>query len=323
MTLIVLTLMIFTVTLALSVSAFYFLVEAPAEKRRLRARLAAIQQSTPEALSGEAQLLRRDVLSQIPALNRFFLRIPLMSRLRILMQQGALAITPAMLLLISLLLGLILLTIGLAAGAPAVFVVLMTMGAAAVPFVIIAYKRQRRFSRFEEVFPDAIDLLSRAVRAGHAFTVGLDLIGRELQDPVASEFRVTYEQHNLGMPLADALRNLTVRMPLPDVHFFVSALQIHRESGGNLAEILDDLSYLIRERFKILRQAQVYTAQGRATLYILTALPPVTACVLYLLNPGYIGRLFSDPLGQKALAAAVVLQVLGYLVIRRIIRIRV
>jgi tight adherence protein B len=202
--------------------------------------------------------------------------------------------------------------------------------------MVVAFKRARRFSRFEELFPDGIDLLARAVRAGHAFTTGLELIARELPEPVATEFRITYEQQNFGMPLREALHNLTVRMPLSDVNFFVSALQVQRESGGNLAEILDNLAFVIRERFKILRQVKVFTAQGRMTLYLLTGLGPAAAVLMLLVNPEYIGRFFVEPqpkysiyflgpvpLGTLMIAAALILQFFGYLVIRKIIRIRV
>jgi tight adherence protein B len=140
---------------------------------------------------------------------------------------------------------------------------------------------------------------------------------------VAGEFRVTYEQQNLGMPLREALERLAARVPIADVRFFVSALQIQRESGGNLAEILDKLSYVVRERFKILRQVQVFTAEARMSLYILTAVPPITGILMYLVNPDYIGTLFRDEMGQKMLATAIVLQVVGFFVMKQIARLKV
>ena len=174
------------------------------------------------------------------------------------------------------------------------------------------------------------------MRAGHAFTTALELIAQELPEPVAGEFRITYEQQNFGMPLREALHNFTVRVPLSDVSFFVSALQVQRESGGNLAEILDNLAFVIRERFKILRQVKVFTAQGRMTLYLLTGLGPGAAALMLLVNPEYIGRFFKDPqpkvgifllgqvpLGSVMIGFAILLQIVGYLVIRKIIKIRV
>ena len=185
--------------------------------------------------------------------------------------------------------------------------------AAAIPFVIIAIKRQRRFFRIEEQFPDAIDLLGRAVRAGHAFTTGLDLIAKEMPSPVSDEFQRVYEQQNLGLPLRDAFENMMRRVPLIDIRIFVTALMIQRESGGNLAEILDNLATIIRERFKLMRQIRVFTAQGRMSLYVLVAVPPLMGMMLYFLRREYIMRLFTDPLGNKFLIAGIVLQVIGLL----------
>jgi tight adherence protein B len=323
MTALLLTGMIFVITLGLTLSGMYFLVEAPAARRRVRQRLAAIQQSTSRGDSEEMGILREEVMSQVPALDRLLLHIPIFNKLQVTIQQAAMQTTAATLLLIALAVAFLVFLIGFLFGLPLILLVVVVALAAMVPFMVVSFKRYRRFSKFEEMFPDAIELLARAVRAGHAFTTGLELIAREMPEPVAGEFRATYEQQNFGLPLRDALQNLQVRVPLPDVAFFISALQIQRESGGNLAEILDNLSFVIRERFKILRQVKVYTAQGRMTLYILTGLPPATAFLLYLANPKYMGILFTDPLGHKAIAVAVVLQVIGFFIIKKVIRIRV
>jgi len=189
-----------------------------------------------------------------------------------------------------------------------------------IPFLVIAVKRQKRFLKFEEIFPDAIDLLGRAVRAGHAFTTGLDLIAKEMPSPVSDEFNRTYTEQNLGLPLRDALENLMRRVPLPDVRIFVTALMIQRDSGGNLAEILDNLSHVIRERFKLMRQVRVYTAQGRLSLYMLLAIPPFMGIAMYFLNRKYITLLFTDPLGLRFLTVGIILQVIGYFVLRKVIQ---
>ena len=323
MALYALTIMTFVVTLALMISGIYFLLEAPASRKRMRSRLAAIQQSSFETSTEEMGLLRDDVLSQIPTLNRILLRIPLLTRLQVFIQQAAMEVTAGMLLLISLASALFVFMVVLIADVATPLMVVAVALAGAAPFLVVSFKRSRRFAKFEELFPDSIDLLARAVRAGHAFTTGLELIASEMPEPIAGEFRITYEQQNFGMPLREALQNLAVRMPLSDVNFFISALQIQRESGGNLAEVLDNLSTVIRERFKILRQVKVFTAQGRMTLYLLVGLAPVTVLLLFLVNPKYISVLFTDPLGKQFLAAGVALEVLGYLVIRKIIRIKV
>ncbi len=317
-----LALLIFVVTMALVISGFYFLVEAPAAKRRMRARIEAVKKdlATTETGGLETGLLRAEVLSNIPAVHRFLLNIPGTRRLQLFIQQSAVEITPAMLLILSLLVAWFVFLSALVLNVPLLFALVLGVLAAAVPFLVIAVIRQRRFLKFEELFPDAIDLLSRAVRAGHAFTTGLDLIAKEMPSPLSDEFQRTYEQQNLGLPLRDAFENLMRRMPLADVRIFVTALVIQRESGGNLAEILDNLSHVIRERFKLMRQIRVYTAQGRLTLYLLVAVPPLMGLMIYFMNREYIMRLFTDPMGIRLLVGGVVLQVLGYFSIRKIIQ---
>ncbi len=336
MALYALTAMIFLVTLGLTISGVYFLVAAPASRKKMQTRLAAIEQASFDAPAEELGLLRAEVLSQIPWVNRVLLQIPQVARVHVFIQQAGMQITAGFLLLICVAFGLIAFLIGFVFNLANILVVVVVAAACATPLTVVSFKRGRRFSKFEELFPDAIDLLARAVRAGHAFTTALELIGRELPEPVAGEFRITYEQQNFGMPLREALHNLTVRVPLSDVTFFVSALHVQHESGGNLAEILDNLAFVIRERFKILRQVKVHTAQGRMTLYLLTGLGPAAALLMLLVNPEYIGRFFSEPqpkvslfllgelpLGSVMIAVAIMLQILGYLVIRKIIRIRV
>src|SRR5215468_3514441 len=168
-----------------------------------------------------------------------------------------------------------------------------------------------------------MDTLARAVRAGHAFTTALELIASEVSEPVAGEFRQLYEEQKFGLPVRDALMNLTQRVPLVDVKFFVTAVMLQRETGGNLAEILDNLSYVIRERFKIMRQVRVHTAQGRLTMLLLMGLPPTIVVTMQVLNPSFIHPLFADPIGHVLIVAGIVLQTVGYFVIRKVIQIQV
>ena len=190
-------------------------------------------------------------------------------------------------------------------------------------YAYASHWRGKRFQKFEEKFPEAIDTLARAVRAGHAFTTALEMIANEVAEPVAGEFRQLYEEQKFGLPVRDALLNLAERIPLVDVKFFVTAVMLQRETGGNLAEILDNLSYVIRERFKILRQVRVHTAQGRLTMVLLMALPPGVVVMMLLLNPGFIRPLFTDPIGHALIVGGITLQTIGYFFIRRIIRIQV
>ncbi len=318
MTLTIVVVLVFFVTLALVVSGLYFFVEAPAARRRLSERFDVVREA---AIDGDAaELLLSETMSGIPFFNRMLLQVPIATKLNLFLRQAGVNTSVGMLLTISILSAWIVLLAGLLLNFGILLTLILAMACSSIPFAVVGGKRARRFAKFEEMFPDAIDLLARAVRAGHAFTTGLDLISKEMPSPLSDEFRRTYEQQNLGMPLRDALQNLSRRMPLADVRIFVTALMIQRDSGGNLAEILDNLSTVIRERFKLLRQIKVYTAQARFTLFILLAMPPVTGILLYAMDASYIMRLFTDPMGHQMLAAAVVMQTLGYLVIRKIIQ---
>ncbi len=192
-----------------------------------------------------------------------------------------------------------------------------------VPFLVLHLKRAKRFRRFEEQFPEALDLIARALRAGHAFVTGLKMVADELDDPVGPEFRKTFDEQNFGLPIKDSLANLTERVPLIDCRFFATAVMIQRDTGGNLAEILENLAHVVRERFKILRQVRVYTAHGRLTGYVLLALPGTLAVALSFINPEHMNLLFRERMGQMLLLAAIGMQVIGYLWIRQVVKIEV
>jgi tight adherence protein B len=192
-----------------------------------------------------------------------------------------------------------------------------------VPAGVVAFKRNKRLKAFESQFADSLDLLGRAVRAGHAFTTGLEMISKEAPEPVAGEFRKTFEEQNFGLPLRESLLNLAERVPLVDVRFFVTALLIQKETGGNLAEILDNLARLIRDRFRIYREVGVKTAQGRLTAMILVALPFAVVVMLEILNPSYIGILFHDPVGPMILGGAAIMQIVGSMILWKIVHIEV
>jgi tight adherence protein B len=193
----------------------------------------------------------------------------------------------------------------------------------AIPFVFLRVKRTRRLRNFEENFPEALDLISRALKAGHAFATGLKMVADEMDEPIGPEFRKTFDEQNFGLPLKDALANLTVRIPLLDVRFFSTAVLIQRETGGNLSEILENLAHVVRERFKILRQVRVFTAHGRMTGYVLLALPVFLAIALSFINPEHMQLLFRERMGHIMLAATVVMQVIGYFWIRQVVKIEV
>jgi tight adherence protein B len=193
----------------------------------------------------------------------------------------------------------------------------------ALPFIVLRQKRAARLRKFEEQFPEALDLIARSLKAGHAFASGLKMVGDELGEPVGPEFRKTFDEQNFGLPLKDALNNLTDRIPLLDVRFFGTAVMIQRDTGGNLAEILENLAHVVRERFKILRQVRVYTAHGRFTGYVLLGLPVFLGIALTFINPEHMDLLFKERMGQMMLAGACVMQIIGYIWIRQVIKIEV
>jgi tight adherence protein B len=191
------------------------------------------------------------------------------------------------------------------------------------PLVYLKRKRTSRLRKFEEIFPESLEFVARSMRAGHAFSVSLEMIHREFQEPLAGEFRRAFDEHNLGLPLDTALEKLAHRVPLLDVHFFVSAVLLQKRTGGNLAEILDKLAYVIRERFKLRGKIRAISAHGRMTGIALTCIPIGVAALMLLTNPDYVKFFVLDETGQMMMAAAIGFQVLGYLVIRKIVQIEV
>jgi tight adherence protein B len=192
-----------------------------------------------------------------------------------------------------------------------------------LPTAWLMRKRSVRRRRFEEMFPEALDLLSRAIRAGHAFQTAMGMVADELGDPVGPEFRKTFDQQNFGLPLRDAMNAMAERVGTMDVKFFVTAVLIQRETGGNLSEILDNLAHVVRERFKVLRQVRVHTAHGRFTGWVLLALPAALAVALSFISPDQMKLLTQESMGQTMLIVAVVLQTIGFLWIKRVVKIEV
>lgn len=189
----------------------------------------------------------------------------------------------------------------------------------ALPYLAVRRARTKRVRQFEEQFPEAIDLVARALRAGHALPTGLGMVADELKAPVGTEFRILYDEQNFGLTLPDAMRNFARRVPVLDARFFVTAVLTQRETGGNLAEVLDNLGSVIRDRFKVKRQVRVLSAHGRITGWVLAALPPCLAVATFVINPRHLATLTNDPLGQQMIVAAIVLQVLGTLIIRKLV----
>jgi len=318
-----LALMVFIVVGGFAFGILWLVNQRSAQARLIKERLAGERKGSERAPEDELALLRDEQLSEIPAIDMLLRRSSRVSELQKMLAQGGWELRAGNFLGVS----------ALAAVAAAIIAYVLSrridvtwiavLIGAVLPYAYASVRRNKRFEKFEELFPEAIDTLARAVRAGHAFTTALEMITAEVAEPVAGEFRQLFEEQKFGMPVRDALMNLTDRVPLVDVKFFVTAVMLQRETGGNLAEILDNLSYVIRERFKIQRQVRVYTAQGRLTMALLMGMPPIIVVVMLAINPGFIHPLFADPMGHMLLGAGICLQTVGYFVIRKIIRIRV
>lgn len=206
---------------------------------------------------------------------------------------------------------------------PSYLALLVGLAAASSPVIYVLVVRKSRLKRFEALFPDTLEFIGRSMRAGHAFSVSLEMIHREFQEPVASEFRRTFEEHNLGLPIEVALQKLGQRVPSLDVHFFVSAVLLQKRTGGNLAEILDKLAYVIRERFKLRGRIRAVSAHGKMTATALSAIPVCVAILMFYTNPDYVNFFFTDDVGQIMLGGAVVLQLIGYGIMQKIVNIEV
>jgi tight adherence protein B len=200
-------------------------------------------------------------------------------------------------------------------------VITLGVAAALVPMIYVRFKRTKRLEAFEDQFPEAIDLIARALRAGHALTTGLGMVAEEIPKPVGEEFRRLYDEQNFGMSLPEAMRAMARRVPVLDARFFVTAVLTQREAGGNLSEVLDNLASVMRERFKLKRQVRVASAHGRISAWILSLMPPVLAAILFTLSPNFMSVLWTDPWGLQLLMAAGALQVIGALIIARMVRV--
>lgn len=317
-------LLVVFITIAVAALAFGAAYEEKnARARRLRERLAGLEAAAKRNPSEEIDLLRDELMSEIPALNRLLTRWSRAGSLQQRLSQAGLNVRAGKFLLTVACTAAAAMVLGLTFGNSWLLGILAGGLGAVVPFGYVAFRRTRRFRRFEQMFPEAIELLVRATRAGHPFTSALELIANELGEPIAGEFRKVFEEQKYGLPVRDALLNMTVRMPLLDVKFFVTSVMLQRETGGNLAEILEKLAYVIRERFKIRRQVRVYTAQGRLTMGLLMILPPGVVFLISLIDPDLIKLLFVDPLGHAMIAVAVIMQSIGYVLLRKIINIEV
>jgi len=275
--------------------------------------------SDPGGLSEVAQMLARDKEGKSPIdvlLARWF-------NLSLLFEQAQVKMTVATFLRICVALGVGSATLCGVAGLNLMIAPVVGVMFAGLPFFWLLFKRKRRLAKFAAQLPEALELVARALRAGHSLAAGFHLVAQESSDPIAGEFGRVFEEQNLGIPFEEALQSLSERVPNLDLKFFVTAVILQRQTGGDLAEILDKIGHLVRERFKIWGQVQALTGEGRLSGIVLLALPPLLFVTVYRMNPDYIQLLFTDDLGKKMLIAGVVSQLFGAIVIRKIVNIRV
>ena len=304
--------------------AFWLFFGSTTNQEVIRDRMDAVRKAEKRGETAlDLDLVRDEMMSSVPLLNRLMMKSVWTARLQSFVTQAGMDTKVGKIILFS---GVS----GLSAYLIATFFLgqfsagfLAALAGAAIPIAVVAFRRNRRLKQFEQRFPEALDLLGRAVRAGHAFTAGLEMVSKDSPEPVAGEFRTTFEEQNFGLPLRDALANMTARVPLVDVRFFVTALMIQKDTGGNLAELLDELARVIRERFRIHREVQIKTAQGRLTAVILIALPVAMLLFMRVANPGYVNVLFEDPLGIRLLIGAAVMQTIGGAILWKIVQVEV
>ena len=312
----------FGLCLAIILGAYWAFVVIPEDKsaRRLRKRLRA--EFVPQTTSAEGLTRRTAPLSGLKGFDSLLGRCGrLIDPIGRTVEQSGLSIT----------IGLVVLASVFAASLAFVAVRILTgfswaaavaaFASGAVPYLLVRYAAVRRTHLFEDQFPQAMDLIASALRAGHAFTSGLSMVSDEVADPMGAEFRLLFDQQNFGMPLPEALKAFARRVPLLDARFFITAVLTQREAGGNLAEVLDNLSNLIRERSRVKRQVRVTSAHGRITGWVLSMMPPALFFIMMMVAPEHMNTFVSDPLGMRLIIVALILQVIGTLAIRRIVNV--
>jgi tight adherence protein B len=293
------------------------------KKQAISALNTALGEERKQKVTPILDFRKRELFSSVPLLNKLLARVDLVPRLQKTLNQAELKWTPGSLLLMST----------ACFAAPAYLIDLRTSSVIMsllvgsvlgfIPMGIVMFKRGKRFGKFEQGLPDALDLMTSALRVGHSFSAALGLVTRECADPIGSEFRICFEEQNFGVDQRTALENLTARIPLQDLKIVVTAILIQRESGGNLAEVLDKTAHVIRQRFRLKKQVMVHTAQGRLTGWILTILPVALGIALYIINPDTMSLLWKREIGVKLLYAAGAMLVVGTLIIQKIVRMEV
>lgn len=312
----------FILVLGIVLGTYWVFIERP-ERAAESALLKRMRAARAEGKSIYVGVQSEEMLlSSVPALNRLLSsRVAITVPVQRLVEQSGVKTTVGVVLLSSATCCVLVVLLGQILAGSTALGLLLGLIAGSIPTLFLRWRRSKRLARFEELFPEALDLMTRAMRAGHTFITALGMVADELPQPIAGEFKLLHDRQNFGLPIAEALRDFAERVPVLAARFFATAILTQRESGGNLSEVLENLATVIRDRFTVMRQVRTKSAHGRMTGWILSGLPPVTALVLGLINPGHMRSLIEDPLGVRMVVVAIVLQVIGVLIIRKIIRI--
>jgi tight adherence protein B len=297
--------------------------KSDAKRRLLDERLAEAIRTSAHSNDAEVQLARQELLSEIPWVNRSLIKFEITTQIKRMIDQADLQVTVMRLVLFSLTAG----ALGFLA-ASMITVSLPLKGlfaliAGAIPFLHVMSKRRKRLKKFLQLLPDALDLMARGLSAGHAFTEALQMVSTEMPEPISSEFRKTYDEQNLGLSLKLALDNLVQRVPLLDLRMCVTAIMIQRETGGNLSELLEKVAYTIRERFRIMEDLKTLTLSSRWSAWLLCGLPIFLAIYMSAMNPTYMEVMWRDPRGHNLLFVAAAMQILGMLMVQKIMKIKI
>jgi tight adherence protein B len=313
----------FLVILVVTFFVVLFVTKPTKKEVDLGQRLAGFDRGSTASQVIDPDILKREVYSDLPLVNAILRRIRPAAYIDTLIKQASCNWTVGQMLLGTVVIFGVAAALGAAWLHNTTFGLVLGAAASTGPYFYLVVKRKARLHRFEAILPDAIDLMGRALRAGHAVTAAIEMVGREIPDPVGAEFRRVFEEQNFGLPIREALMNLAKRVPVPDLRFLVTAMLVQKETGGNLAEVLDKTGVVIRERSRLLGQLRIYTAQGRMTGWILGMLPFIIFALMNLVNSGYARIMFDDPAGRKALWLGLGLMAVGTWMIRKIVDIKV
>ncbi|MBK9313950.1 MAG: type II secretion system F family protein [Acidobacteria bacterium] len=301
--------------------AIYFFVSRDTDeyRRRIDERMKQLVQERGGASQREMQLLKDELLSTVPVFHRTLIKFEIFTQLQNVLRQADMTISVYRFVIYSMVSGFVVGLITFFFSRSLVAMLIITIVVMFAPLMYVRHRRRRRFHSFLEQLPDALELMVRSLQAGHSFSSALQMVATEMPDPIAREFGKTYEEQNLGLNIKSALENLVERVPILDLKLCVTAVLIQREIGGNLSEVLRNISHTIRERFRIQGEIRVKSAQARLSGYIVSALPFFLFFWINLVNPSYMKTLYDHPNGVYILATGVIMQIIGWLIIRKIV----